>query len=254
MTKAIFGTISGMSVFSANNNCCCATPCELCETFQTTFPPPFLNKTQVTFPTITGPTDCSACTGSHNLVRSGSAICSSQKSVGVNFLLSAGVGMAGLQVAILGGGLSTDGLIYRTFDYNCCNSSYTIPKAVDNGYCSGFPETITLVVVPYNHQFSLNTSGVVLAFTLTFAGQTTSPLGGVSTAAQIQAALESLSTIGSGNVSCTGGPLGTAAVVIEFVGGLSSMAVPQLTGTVTTGTGSLVIVKIVQGTPYCYPP
>src|SRR5580765_1102805 len=44
-------------------------------------------------------------------------------------------------------------------------------------------------------------------FTLTFGGHTTSALGYNATAAQVQAALEALAGIGSGNVLATGGAL-----------------------------------------------
>lgn len=46
-----------------------------------------------------------------------------------------------------------------------------------------------------------------LAYTLSFAGQTTSQLLGSATAAQVQTALQGLSTIGAGNIVVTGGPM-----------------------------------------------
>ena len=48
-------------------------------------------------------------------------------------------------------------------------------------------------------------------FTLSFGGQTTAAIPFNATAAQVQAALQALSSIGAGNVACAGGPLpGTA--------------------------------------------
>jgi hypothetical protein len=44
-------------------------------------------------------------------------------------------------------------------------------------------------------------------FTLAFGGQTTVAIAASATAAQVQAALQALSSIGAGNVACAGGPL-----------------------------------------------
>jgi len=60
-------------------------------------------------------------------------------------------------------------------------------------------------------------------FTITFGAAESDPIAYNATAAQVQAALEALSTIGPGNVSCSGGPL-PAEVSIEYVqafGGLN---------------------------------
>src|SRR5262249_11536858 len=57
-------------------------------------------------------------------------------------------------------------------------------------------------------------------FTLTFAGQTTSSLAFNATAAQIQTALQNLSSIGSGNVTVT--RLTTGLFGITFTGALAN--------------------------------
>lgn len=62
------------------------------------------------------------------------------------------------------------------------------------------------------------------SFTLTFKGQTTGAITYNSsthhpTAAEVQQALEGLSSIGVGNVVCTGGPLDGTDVVASFEGG-----------------------------------
>lgn len=49
-----------------------------------------------------------------------------------------------------------------------------------------------------------------------------------ATASQIQTSLESISTIGSGNVSCIGGPINTSPVAVRFVGTLSGQAINDL--------------------------
>lgn len=75
-------------------------------------------------------------------------------------------------------------------------------------------------------------------FTLTYSGQTTSALAYNATAAQVQAALEALSNIGAGDVSCTGGPLPGTAIAVQFRGALAATNVAQMTTTdsLTGGT------------------
>jgi trimeric autotransporter adhesin len=59
-------------------------------------------------------------------------------------------------------------------------------------------------------------------FALEYGGVQTALLSYDSTAAEVEAALEALSTIGTGNVSCTGGDLPGTAVDVEFIADLSS--------------------------------
>jgi hypothetical protein len=68
--------------------------------------------------------------------------------------------------------------------------------------------------------------------------ETTGPLAWNATAAQVQAALEGLSIIGSGNVSVTGGPGGSAPLTIEFIGALAGVNVLQLTADATLSGGA----------------
>jgi len=49
-----------------------------------------------------------------------------------------------------------------------------------------------------------------------------------STAAEIQTSLESITTIGSGNVTCEGGPISTMPVSVHFVGVFAGLAVTDL--------------------------
>lgn len=65
-------------------------------------------------------------------------------------------------------------------------------------------------------------------FKLRFQGQTTSAINYNSTAGTIQLALEALSTIGTGNVSCAGGPINTNPVLVSFVGALGGRDIPDL--------------------------
>jgi hypothetical protein len=83
---------------------------------------------------------------------------------------------------------------------------------------------------PVNEVQSLSITGSPTggSFTLSFRGQTTSAIAYNATAAAVQAALEALPAIGSGNVVCTGGPLPGTAVTITFQNVLGGLNVPQI--------------------------
>jgi hypothetical protein len=93
----------------------------------------------------------------------------------------------------------------------------------------------------HNEQQVVDVTGAASGtYTLTFtriSTQTTSAIAYSATAATVQAALEALSNIGSGNVSVTGGRiLGTSTYefTIVFQGALALLDVPQLTVTTTS--------------------
>ena len=91
-----------------------------------------------------------------------------------------------------------------------------------------------------NEKVTLTEGGSGLtSFTLTFGAQTTASLDDDATAAQVQTALEALSTIGAGNILVTGGPLGSGPFTLEFVGALGGTNVGGVTTTPTGGTGTL---------------
>lgn len=78
-------------------------------------------------------------------------------------------------------------------------------------------------------------------FTLTFRGQTTTAIPYNATAAQIQSALEALSTIGVGNVSVTGSNPWT----VEFIHELGGQPVEALVATsALSGPGAAVTVTV----------
>lgn len=80
------------------------------------------------------------------------------------------------------------------------------------------------------------------SFTLTLDGQTTAAIAWDATAAAVQAALEALSNVGTGKVTCTGGPLPGTAVTCTFAASLGDL--PQMTATSSlTGTGPTVSVS-----------
>lgn len=87
-------------------------------------------------------------------------------------------------------------------------------------------------------------------YTLTFRGQTTGNIAFNATAAQIQAALEALPTIGKGNVQVTGGGVDTAPATITFIGQLAGMNVPQLTSNQAGLTGTFTHATTTPGVGY----
>jgi hypothetical protein len=74
-------------------------------------------------------------------------------------------------------------------------------------------------------------------FTLTFSGVTTAPLAFDATAAQVQAALEALSSVGAGNVSVAG------AYSVTFTNRLGLYPMPLLTADGSGLTGGTVSVQ-----------
>ncbi len=74
-------------------------------------------------------------------------------------------------------------------------------------------------------------------FAMSFGGQTTGALAFNATAAQIDTALEALSSIGAGNVTSAGGPLGTAGVTVTFAGTLAGQDAAMVTVDNTNMTG-----------------
>lgn len=83
-------------------------------------------------------------------------------------------------------------------------------------------------------------------FTLTFSGQTTSGIAYNAAASAVQSALEALSNIAPGDITCTGGPLPGSNVSVSFAGGsYDGVDVPQMTANgsgLTGGTSPAVTV------------
>ncbi|WP_330328176.1 phage tail tube protein [Streptomyces pseudovenezuelae] len=83
-------------------------------------------------------------------------------------------------------------------------------------------------------------------YTLTFSGQTTSAIAYNATASAVQSALEALSNIASGDVTCGGGPHPGTPITVTFGGGAyDGEDVPQMTasGSFTGGTSPTVAVS-----------
>ncbi len=81
------------------------------------------------------------------------------------------------------------------------------------------------------------------SYTLTFGGQTTAAIQWNATAAQVQAALEALSTIGVGNILVTGmaGGLTAAPATLTFVNALGNQNVGPVTSNQAGLTGTFTI-------------
>ncbi|MBC8472470.1 MAG: flagellar hook-basal body complex protein [Planctomycetes bacterium] len=87
-----------------------------------------------------------------------------------------------------------------------------------------------------DEQQTISSTATGGTFTMSFGGQTTGALTWDDSAADIQAALEALSTIGAGNVTCAGGPL-PAGVTATFAGTLAGQDAAMITVDNTNMTG-----------------
>jgi hypothetical protein len=78
-------------------------------------------------------------------------------------------------------------------------------------------------------------------FTITVAGQTTTAIAYNASAATVQTALVALSNVAPGDVVCSGGPLATSPVRIEWQGAFLNELAPAMsvTSSVTDGTATL---------------
>lgn len=102
------------------------------------------------------------------------------------------------------------------------------------------------MTVKYNgvnavQQVSMSGPPTAGTFTLTYGGQTTAAIAYNATAAAVSTALQAISSIGSGNVECTGGPLPGSAVNVTFIGTLGLQPITTMTHTdsLTGGTASV---------------
>ena len=105
-----------------------------------------------------------------------------------------------------------------------------------------FSATALSAVTSTNEVQSLiATGGTAGTFTLTFIDQTTAAIAYNATAADVQSALEALSNINPGDVTCADGPLPDSAVTITFGGQYAAQNVPALvvTDNITDGTAAI---------------
>lgn len=96
-------------------------------------------------------------------------------------------------------------------------------------------------------QSVIATGGSAGDFTLTFEGQTTAAIAYNATAGAVQTALEALSNIAVGDVTCAGGPLPGTAVTCTFTGTLGSSNRTQMTVVDNITGGDAVVTTTRQG-------
>ncbi len=123
-----------------------------------------------------------------------------------------------------------------------------------NGVPSGTPlgeVTATGKVGPYSGDATDEVQSItqggsgLTSYTLTYSGQTTASIAAAATAAQVQAAIEALSNVGTGNVLVTGAANGPYQVA--FRGDLENTNVAQMTATPTGGTGTVTVATVTAG-------
>jgi hypothetical protein len=132
-------------------------------------------------------------------------------------------------------------------------SAFTAGVHYPNGYIPSGTNlakiTATGLYGPYtvsNEVQTLTEGGSGLtSFTVTFGGQTTASIAAAATAAQVQAALEALSTVGAGNVTVTGSAGGPYTVT--FQGTLAGTDTAAMTTTPTGGTGTVTVATTTAG-------
>jgi hypothetical protein len=132
-------------------------------------------------------------------------------------------------------------------------SAFTAGVHYPNGYIPSGTAlakiTATGLYGPYtvsNEVQTLTEGGSGLtSFTVTFGGQTTASIAAAATAAQVQSALEALSTIGVGNVTVSGSAGGPYTVT--FQGALAGTDVAAMTTTPTGGTGTVTVATSTAG-------
>ncbi len=116
-----------------------------------------------------------------------------------------------------------------------CIGVGTFRKTITGGVQENWEVSTQVTAVNAVQTLSITGSPTGGTFTLTFGGHTTSTINWNASASAVQTALQALSSIGTGNVTCTGGALPTTAVVITFTGTLADTNV----STITIGTNSL---------------
>jgi hypothetical protein len=101
-------------------------------------------------------------------------------------------------------------------------------------------QAVTLYAGGTNAAQTLSMTGPPTAgtFTITLGAATSAAIAYNATAAAVQAALEAMSTIGTGGVACTGGPLPGTPVVATFQGANAVQPIATMTTTDTLTGGS----------------
>jgi hypothetical protein len=116
---------------------------------------------------------------------------------------------------------------------------------------SGVFSAASAVLGGVNEQQTITITGTPTGggFTLTYNGATTASILFSASAATVQAALELLPNIGSGQVACTGGALPGTPVIVTFTGQLAKQNVNQMTAAHTFTGGTTPAIAVTTTTP-----
>jgi hypothetical protein len=134
-------------------------------------------------------------------------------------------------------GLLTGGTLQINRDECTFNGSMIANSLEDDVYLST------------NAAYTVAGTGTVTGgtFTLTIGAATTSAIAYNANAATVQAALEALATVGTGNVICTGGALPTS-VAVQFINALAQTAITMTADDASiTGGGDMVATATAVG-------
>lgn len=107
-----------------------------------------------------------------------------------------------------------------------------------NGTNTNDVQTITITGTPTGGTLALGYNGVI-----------SNPIAYNSNAATVQTALQAMSTIGNGNMTCTGGPFPGSAVVCTFNGSLAPGYRLPLVSNIGGLTGGSPAISITHTTP-----
>lgn len=126
-----------------------------------------------------------------------------------------------------------DGSVAHKVNLTLTLTGWQIQQGVDINWSDGTDEQQTLTK---GGTWSGGTYTITVGTGL--GAYTTTALAYNANAATIQAALEALASVGTGNVTVSGGPLSTTPVVITFTKQLGNKDVPMVSVDVTLVTGT----------------
>lgn len=119
---------------------------------------------------------------------------------------------------------------------------------------TGIPAGTTIVAIPSSETLTLSAAATVSESVGLNASMdaTTAPLPSSATVAQVQAALEALSNVGTGNVTVSGGPGGAGGstpYLVTFTGGLAGVDVMRMSADGSALSGGAASATVAVTTP-----
>lgn len=158
----------------------------------------------------------------------------------------------GTRVRITGqqGNTAANGFWYVT---SVDSNSFSLDGSVGNGDWLASPSPNLTITeqqkgrAAVNEVQTLSISGAASggSFTLTFDGEESAAIDYNASAATIEGVLDSMGSVGNGNVSCAGGAVGSADVTFTFSGDFAGVDVPLLTADTTNLLGADVTLSVV---------